>query len=172
MAHVFLDIDDDVNRLTLRAMLEAEGHNIVQAHPQAVIADDAMKAIHHAKSAPTLVLATLNDLRAAVAAMRQGVHGYIFVPFQPGEAAIMVRRALAEAAPEGHPQLLPLQAVEERHISEVLRQCKGNRAKAARILGIGRNTLWRKLGAMESRQLKPDKHAGHAEGEEKKGPLG
>jgi two-component system response regulator HydG len=31
------------------------------------------------------------------------------------------------------------------HIQRVLRVCKHNQAKAARILGIGRNTLWRKL---------------------------
>jgi propionate catabolism operon transcriptional regulator len=36
---------------------------------------------------------------------------------------------------------------EEQHIRSVLRECGGNRSEAARRLGIGRTTLWRKLGA-------------------------
>jgi two-component system response regulator HydG len=43
--------------------------------------------------------------------------------------------------------LEPLAAVERRHILLVLRACGGNQAEAARVLGIARNTLWRKLEA-------------------------
>jgi len=35
--------------------------------------------------------------------------------------------------------------VEREHILATLRECHGNQAKAADLLGIGRNTLWRKL---------------------------
>lgn len=35
--------------------------------------------------------------------------------------------------------------VEKRHIVSVLRLTKGKRAEAARILGISRKTLWKKL---------------------------
>ncbi len=38
-----------------------------------------------------------------------------------------------------------LSEVERSHIERVLEACGGNRAEAARVLGIGRNTLWRKL---------------------------
>jgi two-component system response regulator HydG len=41
--------------------------------------------------------------------------------------------------------LEPLSAVERRHILEVVAACGGNQAEAARVLGIARNTLWRKL---------------------------
>jgi len=41
--------------------------------------------------------------------------------------------------------LRPLEDVEMEHILRVLKKCKNNQAKAARMLGIGRNTLWRKL---------------------------
>ncbi|MBI5091051.1 MAG: helix-turn-helix domain-containing protein [Candidatus Hydrogenedentes bacterium] len=37
-----------------------------------------------------------------------------------------------------------------RHIRSVLRQCKNNQGKAAQVLGIGRNTLWRKLKRAKS----------------------
>jgi DNA-binding NtrC family response regulator len=36
--------------------------------------------------------------------------------------------------------------VERRHIERVLEATGGNRSMAAKILGIDRKTLWRKLG--------------------------
>jgi two-component system response regulator HydG len=41
--------------------------------------------------------------------------------------------------------LRPLAEVEQEHILSVLRACRGVQSDAARVLGIGRNTLWRKL---------------------------
>lgn len=43
------------------------------------------------------------------------------------------------------PSLIPLDQVEKQHVLSVLEHCQQNKAKAARVLGIGYNTLWRKL---------------------------
>ncbi len=43
--------------------------------------------------------------------------------------------------------LRPLADVEREHILRVLESCGGHQEDAARILGIGRTTLWRKLRA-------------------------
>ena len=150
MARVLLDIEDPTSRLTLEAILEAEGHRVVGDLADVAIADDPAHAVAHAKQVPSLMLAKAGDLRHAVAAMREGVYGYLFVPFQPGEAGIMVERALGAGRPSGGrggPRLeaVTIQEAESQHILSVLRQCKGNQTKAARLLGIGRNTLWRKL---------------------------
>ena len=51
-------------------------------------------------------------------------------------------QAAAPASKKGHP---PLDELEKRHILEVVKACGGNQAVAAKRLGIGRNTLWRKL---------------------------
>lgn len=44
---------------------------------------------------------------------------------------------------DGH--LLPLRAVERRHLAMALRNCSGNLSETARVLGIGRTTLYRKI---------------------------
>ncbi|HEX7477082.1 MAG TPA: sigma-54 dependent transcriptional regulator [Polyangiales bacterium] len=41
--------------------------------------------------------------------------------------------------------LCSLAEAERRHIERVLASCGGSQGEAARVLGIGRNTLWRKL---------------------------
>ncbi len=43
---------------------------------------------------------------------------------------------------------------ERARIEQVLRECNGNQSEAARRLGIGRTTLWRKRGRGAPRQLK------------------
>jgi len=53
------------------------------------------------------------------------------------------------AAAERGP-LLPLAEVERRHILRVLEQCDGNQTMAARILGLARRTLHRKLAEYRS----------------------
>jgi len=43
--------------------------------------------------------------------------------------------------------LRPLEEVEREHVLRVLDACDGSQVEAARVLGIARNTLWRKLRA-------------------------
>ncbi|MBI2566759.1 MAG: sigma-54-dependent Fis family transcriptional regulator [Candidatus Schekmanbacteria bacterium] len=45
-------------------------------------------------------------------------------------------------------RLRPLAEVEREHIARVLEACGGHQTEAARALGIGRTTLWRKLKAL------------------------
>ena len=118
-----------------------------------VICGEARRAVVHARSKPTLLLASMGLIPDAVLAMRKGVFGYIFVPLQPGEAGLMVERAASGSAGgtavanEPHRQDR-IDEAESKLILATLRQCKYNRTKAARTLGIGRNTLWRKLKRM------------------------
>jgi DNA-binding NtrC family response regulator len=148
MAKINLLIDDVANRLTLRALLAAAGHRVVSEEPDIIVTDDREQAIRLCKQAPTLLLATASEIPNAVTAMREGVYGYLFVPFQPGEAELTIQHMLdAEHYKEGVEVYRPmtLEEADARHILQTLRYCKNNRARAARLLGIGRNTLWRKL---------------------------
>ncbi len=51
------------------------------------------------------------------------------------------------AAPRAADVRRTLAEVEREHILGVLDACGGSQAQAASVLGIARNTLWRKLGA-------------------------
>ena len=50
-------------------------------------------------------------------------------------------------SPRCEPALRSLSEMENEHVLRVLEACGGRQADAARILGIGRTTLWRKCGA-------------------------
>ncbi|HLL20727.1 MAG TPA: helix-turn-helix domain-containing protein, partial [Kofleriaceae bacterium] len=43
------------------------------------------------------------------------------------------------------PELLTLEEIERRHVLRVLEACDGNRTDAAKMLGLDRKTLYRKL---------------------------
>ncbi len=45
--------------------------------------------------------------------------------------------------------LLPLEEVKRMHILRVLQEVRGNKSQAAKILGIGRKTLYRKMEEYE-----------------------
>ena len=154
MARVLLDIDDANNRIALKAMLVAEGHTCGPEQPEVIVADSPARALAHKSEAPVLTLATHAVLAEAVQAMRQGVFGYILLPFVPGEAGMMVTRALqsqGRAAPSSAPART-IEELEEQCILDTLRRCKNNQAQAARVLGIGRNTLCRKLKKIQGRR--------------------
>ena len=54
------------------------------------------------------------------------------------------------SAGDGDDSMLPLAELERRHIFRVLEKMGGNRKETARVLGIGANTLWRKLRQYEA----------------------
>ena len=161
MALIGFDINDPASRMTLKVMLEVEGHTIVDGDRGAplLITDNYTAAVERVSTeTAVLVLSKMEQLPVAIQAMRQGVFGYIFLPFQPGEAGLMVERALQRkssagaSSQESSDDPNTLEEVEATHILSTLRRCKNNQAKTARILGIGRNTLWRKLKKIETVQ--------------------
>ena len=58
-----------------------------------------------------------------------------------------------------------LREVERAYLDHVLATCNNNRSQAARVLGIGRNTLLRKLAARDEAE-----EAAEAEGDDEDAP--
>jgi two-component system response regulator HydG len=71
-------------------------------------------------------------------------HGALFSEGEDVDTAHLPPDVLDPRAPSDNP-LRSLAEVEREHILRVLQACGGRQAEAARILGIGRTTLWRKL---------------------------
>jgi Nif-specific regulatory protein len=66
---------------------------------------------------------------------------HLSLPHDPGEAAEWDEAIAQDSVPSG----LTLDDVERRYILRTLAECDGNRTRTADALGIGRNTLVRKL---------------------------
>jgi two-component system response regulator HydG len=88
----------------------------------------------------------VNAVRHGAAMARGAVVGLADLP-EDVQAGATQAAPVPEGAPRSlhSPVLRPLADVEREHILAVVRACVGNHSEAARVLGIARNTLWRKL---------------------------
>jgi len=59
-------------------------------------------------------------------------------------------------------ELMPLEQLQQRHLLRVLSRVQGNKARAAEILGVGRNTIYQMLSRI--RATTPQTFAQHAGG--------
>jgi len=87
------------------------------------------------------------------------LHGFELVEKSAGSGPVGLRHATQSLEPPLHSDAasvppaeavgpLPLEQVRELHIQRVVEMCGGNRARAAQILGISRNSLYRTLKRM------------------------
>jgi two-component system response regulator HydG len=76
-------------------------------------------------------------------------HGAVLSGDADVDAAHLPEEVVRPRPPAGPNAILrPLAEVEREHVVRVLEACGGRQIDAARILGIGRTTLWRKLKAL------------------------
>jgi two-component system response regulator RegA len=81
-----------------------------------------------------------------VEAVRLGAVHYLTKPADLEEImAALERRAQGEATPEPPSEVASLARIEWEHINRVLTDCGGNISQAARLLGLHRRSLQRKL---------------------------
>ena len=87
----------------------------------------------------------LEELKSVIErAVACATHEYLRVDDLPD--AMRAYKTIPLAPNETLPhQLVPLDQVEQRHIVHVLKELGGNKAMAARVLGLDRRTLYRKL---------------------------
>jgi transcriptional regulator of acetoin/glycerol metabolism len=133
-------------RSDLAQLLESELHTLVPEHSVS-IAPDLMQALQHYRW-PGNVRQLFNALRTACALLDEGetVIRWEHLPddllqaLQPGTAT---PEALATAAEDGD-TTADLRALSRQTIERTVLRCDGNLSEAARMLGISRNTLYRK----------------------------
>ena len=107
--------------LDLLSQLEKEGHGI-----------------------PVIIMTGYSSVEHAVMSLRSGAIDYLTKPAEVDEIlrAFEKRDREAAAPPDSVPSLA---RTEWEHINRVLTECNGNVSQAARLLGIHRRSLQRKL---------------------------
>lgn len=147
MAAIELSIRDHAIRITLQSLVRRAGHHVVEEHGDVVLSDDLGGRFDDALQPPVLLVAHASEIPDAIAAMQRGAYDYVYIPLQPDEVALRIARALVSDG-DAHtitPEVVTLAEAEQRVIRDALLRCNNNRSEAARQLGIGRNTLWRKM---------------------------
>ena len=140
----------------MRQLLETAGHRVASEEGDVLVTDNVEAAVGLAVERPVVVLVSAARVRQGIEAMRRGVYGYALLPLQPYEISLMVSRAAGSTADSAEFVPRPLAEIEREHIEATVRYCRNNRARAARLLGIGRNTLWRKLSAKDDTEVKSE----------------
>jgi len=168
---------DGARRARIRALAEAEG-SIVElvadggsvpetadvivldaAHPHVGVA--ALVAELRSRGNDIPVLALVSDAATAAAALRAGAYDVCGEPLDRSsieaalrrarerqELARRLRAAQSELARAGGDEVVPLRELERRAIEKALAATRGSVEKAARMLGMGRATLYRRLATM------------------------
>ena len=167
---------DGARRARIRSLAEAEG-SIVElvadassipdaadviildaAHPRISVSALIAELRSRGNDVPVLVLAA--DAGTAGAALRAGAYDVCGEPLDRSieaalrrarerqELARKLRAAQSELARAGGDEVVPLRELERRAIEKALAATRGSVEKAARMLGMGRATLYRRLATM------------------------
>ncbi len=92
-----------------------------------------------------VVLTGYGSIATAVRSVKLGADAYLAKPVDADQIVAAFAEGLAERADEAGPAVQSLARVEWEHIQRVLADCDGNISQAARLLGIHRRSLQRKL---------------------------
>ena len=160
--------DDDAFRERLRAAFVQRGLDVRAAGtieraealaredpPELVVLDLRIGSESGLTLIPTLqaidpetrivVLTGYGSVATAVEAVRRGAVQYLTKPADADEILAAFDRGDGDAAIPSPLQPMTLDRVEWEHINRVLVDCGGNVSEAARLLGLHRRTLQRKL---------------------------
>ena len=88
---------------------------------------------------PVVLITAYADVKLAVRGLKNGAADFVTKPWD-NENLI---RVLKDAIDNGK-EVVPLHEMEREHIKKVVEKCHGNMSKAAEMLGITRQTLYRK----------------------------
>ena len=169
-ARTLLVVDDDEALLSrLTKALEARGYVVWPARtvaeaverareesPEAAVVDlrlpdghglDLVRELHAIDATTRIVVLTgYGAIATAVQSLKLGASNYLTKPVDADQIATALEGGTpgtAAAAPE---YVVPsLARVEWEHIQRVLTECEGNISQAARVLGLHRRSLQRKL---------------------------
>ncbi len=137
----------DVQSAVAAAQQESPEYVLVDLRVPGGSGLDVVREIKAVDPATTIVVLTgYGSIATAVEAVRLGAAEYLTKPADVDQIVAALTRPPAGGSPDDSPEHVPsLARVEWEHINRVLADCGGNISKAARLLGIHRRSLQRKL---------------------------
>lgn len=97
-----------------------------------------LKKLH--PDTPVVLMTAYADVQLAVKGLKNGAADFVTKPWDNDELVRTLRNAVEKSR-----EVMTLDKLEQQHVHRVVEQCHGNMSKAAELLGITRQTLYRKL---------------------------
>lgn len=97
-----------------------------------------LKKLH--PDTPVVLMMAYADVQLAVKGLKNGAADFVTKPWDNDELVRTLRDAVEKSR-----EVVTLDELEQQHVHRVVDQCHGNMSKAAELLGITRQTLYRKL---------------------------
>lgn len=97
-----------------------------------------LKKLH--PDTPVVLMTAYADVQLAVKGLKNRAADFVTKPWDNDELVRTLRDAVEKSR-----EVVTLDKLEQQHVHRVVEQCHGNMSKAAELLGITRQTLYRKL---------------------------
>lgn len=97
-----------------------------------------LKKLH--PDTPVVLITAYANVQLAVKGLKNGAADFVTKPWDNDELVRTLRDAVERSR-----EVVTLDKLEQQHVHRVVEQCHGNMSKAAELLGITRQTLYRKL---------------------------
>lgn len=97
-----------------------------------------LKKLH--PDTPVVLMTAYADVQLAVKGLKNGAADFVTKPWDNDELVRTLRDAVEKSR-----EVVTLDKLEQQYVHRVVEQCHGNMSKTAELLGITRQTLYRKL---------------------------
>lgn len=97
-----------------------------------------LKKLH--PDTPVVLMTAYADVQLAVKGLKNGAADFVTKPWDNDELVRTLRDVVEKSR-----EVVTLDKLEQQHVHRVVEQCHGNMSKAAELLGITKQTLYRKL---------------------------
>ncbi|MGN1256583.1 MAG: response regulator [Bacteroidaceae bacterium] len=100
-----------------------------------------VQAIHRRHpDIPIILMTAYADVKLAVRGLKSGAADFVTKPWDNHELIRVLKDAI-----DANTQVVPLEKMEEEHVRKVVDKCHGNISRAAELLEISRQRLYKKL---------------------------
>lgn len=97
-----------------------------------------IKKLH--PNTPVVLITAYADVQLAVNGLKYGAADFVTKPWDNDKLIGVLRDAI-----DSNREVVPLDQMEQEYVQRAVEQCRGNMSKAAEMLGITRQTLYKKL---------------------------